>query len=177
MATPLSGPSALNGIRLRPEERDDLPFVFRVYAGTRTEELALTDWTESQKEDFLRMQFEAQYRHYHEHFPDAAYQIIEKKRQPIGRLYLDRGPDELRVIDIALLPEQRGAGIGGVLTQQILDEAALLAKPVRIHVERNNPAMHLYDRLGFQRVEDQGVYWFMEWRPGPDTADTVPAGK
>ena len=148
----------------------DLPFLKRVYAGTRSEELAQTPWSDAEKEAFVKMQFEAQHDFYQKQFPTASYQIIEKEGEAIGRFYLDRRPDELRVIDIALLPEERGAGIGGRLMRDVLDEAALTGKPVRIHVERNNPAMKLYDRLGFRKVEDQGVYWLMEWSPGPATA-------
>ena len=135
----------------------------RLYASTRADELAQTPWSDEEKQSFLDMQFQAQHAHYQKHFPEASYQIIEQIGEPIGRLYLDRRPDELRIIDIALLPEKRGEGIGGVLMRNILDEAAIAGKPVRIHVERNNPAMHLYERLGFQKVEDQGVYWLMEW--------------
>ena len=165
----------LSTINLRPMNDDDLPFLRRVYASTRAEELAMTPWDESEKESFLKMQFEAQHSHYQKHFPHASYQIIEKEGAPIGRLYLDRRPYELRIIDIALLSEQRGAGIGGALMQTVLDEAALLGKPVRIHVERNNPAMHLYDRLGFRQVEDQGVYWLMEWTAGAETTSEASA--
>jgi ribosomal protein S18 acetylase RimI-like enzyme len=152
-------------ITLRDAGPEDLPFLYRVYAGTRTEELDQTGWDEAQKEAFLRMQFEAQHRHYHEHFREASYQIVEREGHPIGRLYLDRRPDEIRIIDIALLPRERRAGIGGALMREILDEAAAAGKPVRIHVERNNPAMRLYHRLGFRQIEDQGVYLFMQWNP------------
>ena len=158
--------SPLNGVTLRPMTHDDLPFLRRVYAGTRANELAQTPWGDEEKQAFLDMQFQAQHTHYQKHFPEASYQIIEQRGEPIGRLYLDRRPDELRIIDIALLPEKRGGGIGGTLMRRILDEAALVGKPVRIHVERNNPAMQLYDRLGFRKVEDQGVYWLMERLPG-----------
>ncbi len=151
----------------------DLPFLLRVYASTRAEELAMTTWDESEKESFVKMQFEAQHGYYQKQFPHAGYQIIEKDADPIGRLYLDRRPQELRIIDIALLPEQRGTGIGGALMQRVLDEAALLGKPVRIHVEKNNPAMHLYDRLGFRQTEDQGVYWLMEWTAGSEPRTPV----
>ena len=152
-------------VTLRPMVEDDLPFLRQVYSGTRTEELQQTGWDDSEKESFLQMQFDAQHSHYLKHFPHASFEIIEKEGRPIGRLYLDRRPKEVRIIDIALLPEERGAGIGGALMQQVLDEAAAVGKPVRIHVERNNPAMRLYDRLGFQEIEDQGVYWLMEWAP------------
>lgn len=165
MSTP-SAPGPLSSVTLRLITEEDQPFLYRVYAGTRTEELAQVPWDDGEKQAFLRMQFEAQHHHYQQHFQDAEYQIIEREGRPIGRLYLDRRPDEFRVIDIALLPEERRGGIGGALLEQILEEAALAGKPVRIHVERNNPALRLYHRLGFQQVEDQGVYFLMEWQPG-----------
>jgi len=165
MKVPSSTNPSLSNITLRPMRDDDIPFLRRVYAESREEELAQTQWNQSEKDAFLTMQFDAQHSHYQTHFPNAAYQIIEREGNPIGRLYLDGRPDELRVIDIALLSEERRAGIGGGLIQAILDEAAKAQKPVRLHVEGNNPAMSLYDRLGFRKVEDQGVYWLMEWVP------------
>ncbi len=91
--------------------------------------------------------------------------IVEKDGEPIGRLYIDRREDEHRLIDIALLPEWRGKGVGSELMRGVLDEAREAGKLVRIHVEQNNPAMRLYKRLGFEEIEDQGVYRLMEWRP------------
>lgn len=155
---------------LRPMTGADMPFLYEVYAGTRAEELSQVPWSDEEIQAFLDMQFRAQHAHYQKTFPEAAYQIIEQAGEPIGRLYLDRRPDEIRIIDIALLPEWRGGGIGGALMRQILDEAALAGRPVRIHVERNNPAMSLYGRLGFRKVENRGVYWLMEWLPGQAAA-------
>lgn len=152
-------------IRLRPAGDDDLPLLYRVYAGTRTDELAPVPWSDEQKAAFLRFQFDAQHRYYREHFPDAAYDVIEAGGEPVGRLYVDRRPDEIRLIDIALLPEHRRRGLGGRLLAELLDEARRAGKPVRIHVETSNPALSLYRRLGFTEVEEQGVYYLMEWRP------------
>lgn len=80
-----------------------------------------------------------------------------------ARLYVDRTDKEILLIDIALLPEHRGAGIGGRLLNDLLSEAAAEHKPVRIHVEHKNPARRLYERLGFRKIEDKGVYYLMEW--------------
>ena len=85
--------------------------------------------------------------------------------EPAGRLYVDRRADEIRLIDIALMPAFRRRGIGGELLKRVLDQGREAGLPVQIHVEHNNPAMRLYDRLGFRRVEDQGVYWLMRWQP------------
>lgn len=125
----------------------------------------MVDWSEEQKEAFLRFQFEAQHQYYQQQFPDARFDLILLAGEPAGRLYLHRRPDEIRLIDIALLPEHRGRGLGGALMRQILADGEEAGLPVRIHVERNNPALRLYHRLGFESIEDQEVYYLMEWRP------------
>ena len=152
-------------IRFRPITPEDLPFLADLYAGTRAEELAQTGWSEADRAAFLAQQFRAQHRHYQTHFPDAAFELILLEDTPIGRLYLDRRGDEFRLIDIALLPEQRNRGLGGALLRDLLAEARAAGKPVRIHVEPFNPALRLYRRLGFELLEDKGVHLFMEWRP------------
>ena len=111
------------------------------------------------------MQFEAQHRYYHEQFTDARFDVIEQHSQSIGRLYVDRRDEEIRIIDIALMPEYRGQGIGRHLMCELLDEALAKGLRVTIHVEHNNPAMHLYKRLGFQHIHDEGIYYFMQWDP------------
>jgi ribosomal protein S18 acetylase RimI-like enzyme len=150
---------------LRPANPTDREFLFRVYASTRTEELAPVPWDEHQKAAFLRMQFDAQDRHYHEHFPDAAFQVVVRDGQPAGRFYVARWAKEIRIVDIALLPEHRDAGIGTALLRELFAEADRAGKPVSIHVERFNPALRLYERLGFRRVVDKDVYVLMERAP------------
>jgi ribosomal protein S18 acetylase RimI-like enzyme len=150
-------------ITLRPVSPDDEPFLYSVYAGTREDELAPLGWDEARKKQFLRMQFNAQHRFYRDQFPTADFQIIMSGAQAIGRLYVDRREDEIRIVDIALLPEHRSAGVGGALMGDLLAEAARDRKPVRIHVERHNRALRLYERLGFVRIGDNGVYYLMEW--------------
>ena len=152
-------------LALRPICNDDLDFLYQVYASTREDELALLPWTDSQKRTFLQMQFNAQHHYYQEQFAEASYQVILQDEQPVGRIYVDRGSDEIRIIDIALLSAARNQRIGSFLLQQILDEATLSGKRVVLHVEKNNPALRLYQRLGFQVKEDKGVYWFMQWSP------------
>lgn len=144
---------------------EDEELLRRIYASTRADEMAAVPWSEAEKAAFLNGQFQAQHKYYQEVFPEAEFSILEKDGEPIGRLYIDRRKDEHRLIDIALLPEFRGRGLGGELMRGVLDEARAAGKLVRIHVEQNNPAMRLYTRLGFAKIEDQGVYWLMEWRP------------
>lgn len=153
---------------LRPITDDDLDFLSSVYASTRKEELAPVPWTDEQKRTFLQMQFNAQHQYYQDEYPDGDYSIIVHNGTDAGRLYVDRRVDEIRLIDIALLPAFRGLGMGRTLLQALIQEGTERGLPIRLHVEPNNPARRLYERLGFQFVEDRGVYAFMEWRPPSD---------
>jgi ribosomal protein S18 acetylase RimI-like enzyme len=148
----------------RPCTEADLAFLYEVYTSTREEEMAMVPWDDEQKEAFLRMQFHAQHTYYHAQFPGASYSIIEAGGVAAGRLYINRSEDEILIIDIALLPRYRRQGIGTGLLREILREGAEAAKPVRIHVEKFNPALRLYERLGFLPVGDNGVYLLMEWK-------------
>jgi ribosomal protein S18 acetylase RimI-like enzyme len=152
-------------VTLRPITADDQEFLSGLYASTRQEEMALVDWPAEKKAEFLQMQFQAQHTFYMEQFKGAAFDLLVLNGQPIGRLYLDRRVDELRIIDIALLPEYRNQGLGSRLMQKILAEAEAAGLPVRIHVEHYNPARRLYQRLGFKEIETNGVYYLMEWTP------------
>jgi ribosomal protein S18 acetylase RimI-like enzyme len=149
---------------LRPARAEDKPFLYALYASTRDDEMALVDWSEPQKESFLRTQFEAQHSYYTGHFCTAQFEVVEQRQQPIGRFYVDRRENEIRVIDIALLPTFRQRGIGTALMQGVMNEAAQTEKPVTIHVEQFNSAMRFYQRLGFQAVCLEGMHWLMEWR-------------
>lgn len=154
-----------SSISFRPITDEDRDFLARLYASTRAEEMAMVPWDQAEKDQFLAFQFAAQHTFYQDNFKSASFDVILHHGKPIGRLYLDRRHDEHRLIDIALLPEQRGAGLGTQLMDRVLGDAAAEGKKVRIHVEQNNPAMRLYQRLGFRQVEDQGVYQLMEWSP------------
>jgi GNAT superfamily N-acetyltransferase len=154
----------LSSVALRPSKPEDRDLLLRVYASTRTQELAQVPWTEDQKRAFLAMQFDAQDKYYRENYVTAEFLVIEDEGAPAGRLYVDRWADEIRLMDIALLPEHRGKGLGTRLLKDLQSEARAAGKPLRIHVERMNPALGLYERLGFKSVEDRGVYWLMEWR-------------
>ena len=156
---------------LRPITPDDEPFLYRLYASTREDELAELPWSASEKEAFLTTQFNAQHTFYHQQFNGAEFLIIEQSNEPIGRLYLDRREDEIRIVDIALLPAHRNLGIGTKYLESILKEGQGAGLPVRIHVEHNNPALSLYERLGFKKVTENGVYFLMEILP-----DKVPGG-
>ena len=160
-------------ITFRPETDDDVEFLYRLYASTREDELKNVEWSDEQREIFLRQQFNAQRTHYHGNYEGAEYRLILENGTPIGRLYLHGRPDDLRVMDIALLPEHRGRGIGGILMKELLDENAAAGRAVSIHVEIFNPAIRFYERLGFKQIDTYGVYNLMKWNPSdsPMSAD------
>ena len=156
----------MSSITLRPIREEDLEFLLRLYATTRADEMAMvTDWSDEQKEWFVRMQFQAQHAWYQEHYGDAQFDLVLMDGVPAGRLYVHRRPAEIRLVDISLTPELRGKGVGSALLRELIAEAEAAGKPLTIHVEKYNPAMRLYLRLGFKPIEDRGPYDLMEWRP------------
>ena len=164
MQPPLRAAASL-GLTLRSMTDDDVPFAAAVYASSRAEELAQTNWPAELQEAFLAQQHEAQHHHYRSHYPGAEWLIVEHEGEKIGRLYLVEWEREFRIIDISLVPTACGRGFGGALLADVMAAARAAAKKVSVHVERNNPALRLYERLGFALAEDKGVYLLMEWRP------------
>jgi GNAT superfamily N-acetyltransferase len=161
------------GYRFRPETEADLPFLRRLYISTRWEELAVVDWTEAQKIAFLEQQFAAQRHHYLAYYADSVFDVLEAPGGPAGRLYLQRLPTLLLIVDIALLPEWRGRGIGTAVVEEIFAEARPHGKAVEIAVEKFNPAQRLYLRLGFRQYSEDGPYLFMRWQPQADSPEAL----
>jgi ribosomal protein S18 acetylase RimI-like enzyme len=154
-----------SSIRLRAATAGDRELLYSIYASTREEELSLLPWNREQKDAFLRSQFQAQDTDYHARFRDAAFDVVEDDGVPIGRFYVSRSNDELRLLDVALLPPHRARGIGTHLVRALVDEAVTRAVPLRLHVLCQNPARRLYERLGFHPVGEAGVYQQMEFLP------------
>jgi ribosomal protein S18 acetylase RimI-like enzyme len=149
-------------VRLRPAGARDAEFLLRVYTSTREEELALVAWTDDQRSAFVRSQFTAQDTYWRGQWPDATRDIVEVDGRPAGRFYVDRSPDEIRIVDLALLPEFRGVGVGSALLRKVLEEGEAIGVPVRLHVERSNRARDLYTRLGFRQIGGNGAHDLLE---------------
>lgn len=159
------GAEAFSALSVRPATPADEPFLLKLFATTRADELSLMNGDENQKQAFVAMQFRAQSGQYAMNYPKAAHSIILWNDEPIGRLLLNRGELELTLVDIALLPAYRGTGIGSRLIQDILKEAISAAKPVRLHVFYLSAAKRLYERLGFSRIGEDAPYLEMMWVP------------
>lgn len=152
-------------ITFRPGTDDDYDFQRVLYHQARAEEMLNFPFDDAQKRAFLDWQFECQWKHYREHYPTCDWRIVLRGGEPVGRLLIDRWADQIRIVDIALLSDVRGAGIGTMLMQEVLDEGRAAGKPVTIHVEVFNPAQRLYKRLGFDPVDTSGAYTLMRWSP------------
>jgi GNAT superfamily N-acetyltransferase len=163
----MSSPSSeLSNITLRPVGPDDHDFLVEVYGSTRAEELKLTPWTSEQQQAFIRSQFALQQHHYAEKYPAASHDIIVATGRAVGRLYVARLDQEIRIVDITVLPAERNRGIGTYLIEQLLDEAKRDGKVTRIYVEEFNPSLRLFDRLGFAVSEQQGFHLLLQWTRG-----------
>lgn len=150
--------------QLRPAAPEDRDFLFRLYASTRAHELAPLGWPAAQEEAFLRMQFNAQEQWYKAAYAAAEYQIILCNGNPIGRMIVLRDPKTWNLIDISLLPEERGRGIGRTLIQVLIEECEAAGATLKLQVLKLNPALRLYRRLGFVMTGEDQVYMQMERR-------------
>ena len=152
-------------LALEPVRPADDPFLLAVYASSRAEEMAMVPWDAAQKAAFLQMQFEAQRQHYAAHYPASDHLLIQHGGEPVGRLWVDRQPDRIHVLDMTILPEHRNRGIGSTLLRSLRAEAAVKQVPLTIHVESFSPSRRLFLRLGFTEQSETGFYILMEWRP------------
>jgi GNAT superfamily N-acetyltransferase len=152
-------------LMLRRVTADDDAFLLSVYDSTRAEELGQVEWQEGQKEQFLKWQFDLQRREYDARFPDAEYKVILIDDRPAGRIWIGRDSEQIRLLEIALLPEFQNRGAGTLLLRRLIEEARQAGKPLRHMVlVLNNDAHRFYERLGFVVIEEFGAYKHMEWK-------------
>jgi ribosomal protein S18 acetylase RimI-like enzyme len=155
----MSDPVQLSSRPVSPQDED---FLWRVYASTREREVAAFGWPPAQQEAFLRMQYRARCQSYAAAFERAEHSVLLADGVPAGFMIVARGPSETRLVDIALLPEYRGRGLGGSAILGLIRETGAGSVPLRLSVQRGNPAIRLYQRLGFSIVSAGGVYIEME---------------
>jgi ribosomal protein S18 acetylase RimI-like enzyme len=141
-----------------------------LYADVRAAELAPVPWPETAKLAFLAEQSDLQHRHYVANYPGAELLVIESGTIPIGRIYIYKSRSEIRLMDIALVPDWRNRGIGTRLLRELMVEARSSGSSITLHVEPANPAQRMYQRLGFTLIEQRGVYDFLGWNPAETAA-------
>ncbi|MFZ5855968.1 MAG: GNAT family N-acetyltransferase [Chloroflexota bacterium] len=149
---------------LRPVRDEDEALLLAIYASSRAEEMALVPWDAAMKDAFLRSQFSAQQTHYRSYFPQAVHDMILVDGEPVGRIYVDRRADEIRILDVTMLTESRRRGIGTRIIQELMKEADDQDQSLSIYVESFNRSLGLFQRLGFVKAEETGASWLMVWR-------------
>lgn len=148
----------------RAANENDRIFVQKLYVATRRAEFTGIGWDAAQIENFLVMQFDLQSRAYAMQFPGAAHSVIEFEKKAVGRLIVYSGAEETRLVDIAILPEFRGRGIGIFTMRELQREATAENKTLVLRVlKTNDRAVAFYEKLGFVRA-DENLYWAMNWR-------------
>jgi ribosomal protein S18 acetylase RimI-like enzyme len=158
-------PEPINILTLRPATDADQEFLVGVFASTRVDELQALAWNPIQAEMFINIQYNAQQQSYRLSYPTAENNIILHDGKPIGRMLIDRSEEAIHLVDIAILPDYRNRGVGAELIGGLLAEGAKRGREVVLSVFHTNPAIHLYDRLGFSKVDEQSLYWKMRWLP------------
>jgi len=152
-------------IQLRPVEEKDTAFIEAVYRTTREAELNLTNWSEHQKNAFISMQAAAQHAEYKAKFPNVKFQVIIYNKKSAGRFYTAENENEIRLMEMTILPEFRGKGIAKELLQQSIERSNKIQKKLSCHVEASNPILKFYQRLGFVHLKNNGRYFYMEREP------------
>ena len=148
-------------LALRPIQPEDEALLLAIFASTREEERQLLGWPDAAWDAFVRQQFSFQHTQYQTAYANPSFLLVLCDGEVAGRLYLDRNPSEIRLVDLALLPAWRRRGIGRLLLESLVVESDANGIPIGLHVERNNPILGYYQRLGFQLEADKDVYLYL----------------
>lgn len=167
LPSPLSNVLSALGpdLRARPVAPADEALLHTIYASTRQAELAALGETPLIRDTFVSMQFEAQRRHFVQHHPDSTQWLIERGSAPVGRLWLSLNQGGLQVLDITVLPEWQGQGIGGACLRHLARHADAQEWAMALHVRADNPARHWYTRMGFVTTDTSDIYMAMNRPP------------
>jgi len=161
-----------SNITLRPVVAEDYDFLLHLYASTRADEMAMVPWTDEQRQSFVRSQFDAQQDHYGRKYPSANHDVILSTDREVGHLHVARLENEIRIVDLTLLPPERNSGTGTYLLKQLLEESRQTGKDIRIYVEEFNPSLTLFKRLGFRVIGQEGFHLLLE-HTSAHTTDSV----
>ena len=154
---------AEESITLRPATEDDRDFLIALYKSSRGDDLRGLGWDEARIDEFLEMQYEAQQNFLTADHPNLEDQIVLSQGEPAGHLAIEQRADEIRLVDVALLPEHRRRGMGTMLIQELQTQAAAAKRPLRLQIIRFNRAVELFELLGFRRTSETGSHFQMEW--------------
>lgn len=149
---------------LRDRVEDDRAFLLALYQSTRDDlREAIPDPALFQQ--LVAMQFNAQETGYRHQFPMARQFVLLRSGLPIGRMVVDTQPEQLRLVDIAILPQARRSGAATAVLAALQHHAAALGTPLGLAVGRyNGPAQRLYQKCGFTPVAEDELAVQMVWK-------------
>ena len=150
-------------ITLRPATEDDRQFLLALYKSSRGDDLRDLGWEEERIAEFLEMQYQAYQNFLANDHPDIQDQVVLSFGEPVGHLAIEQRPEEIRLVDVSLMPEQRQHGTGTLLIQELQTQAVAAKRPLRLQVIRFSRAVGLFERLGFRRTSETGSHFQMEW--------------
>jgi len=154
-----------SSIELRPVVDDDDDFLYNLYKLSRVEEFSVVPLTEEQFDAIMKMQYIARKGSYKAQFPGAEHSIVTVDGVDAGQIWVDRGKDEHRLIDISISGPFQNQGIGSVLLQNLILEAQQAGAALRCAVATNNPgSLRFHERLGFAIISQDDMYYQMEYR-------------
>jgi ribosomal protein S18 acetylase RimI-like enzyme len=156
------------GLSLRPAQPDDGDFLDALYSSTR-DDLRQINAERGFIEELIKMQHALQMQGNAAHYPNALHLVVEKLGEPVGRVIVDFGPSEVKILNIAFIAEERGKGYGSAVLRGLQQAAANAQAPLVLEVMRSNlKAKQFYLRLGFSVEQTGPIEDRMVWRPGTD---------
>jgi len=156
-----------HALTLRDATPSDRAFLLALYTSTRADEFAQLGWPPDMERAFMQLQFEAQRGDYERRHPGARCRIVELRACPVGRLWTARERDRIVVLDISIVDDLRGLGLGTACLRGVQRQAASAGLGVELQVVVGNPAQRLYERLGFRATGESGIRQAMAWRLAP----------
>ncbi|WP_130473027.1 GNAT family N-acetyltransferase [Candidatus Magnetaquicoccus inordinatus] len=154
-----------DGLSLRPARPDDEPFLAVLYRSTR-QDLRLIDAEDDFIEHLIGLQQQWQTVSYGENNPDAFVFIVEKLGDRIGRVIVHFGEQEVRIMDISLIPKVRHQNLGTGIMQALQRAATQVKVPLTLCVAKHNGiAKQFYARLGFQLAASDNMVDLLVWQP------------
>lgn len=157
--------AGLAQVSTRPETPEDSSFLGDLYFSVRELEPGFASQPLDERSRVLRDQARLQSIHYHKVFPHAHFLVVEVDGKPVGRFCVNQFNDHLLVVDLSILPDFQGHGIGSQLIKSVLAESTRTGMPVGVSVEIGHPARSFYERMGFAIFKNTESHHVMQWVP------------
>lgn len=132
-------------------------FIKELFFYHKTHELNACNFQPEMLVSLLEMQFRAQEMAYQQQFPEAEGFVLATGQRPVGWLLINKA-ETYHIVNIIVHHDFRGQGIGAAAINEIIEQARNSNLSVTVNVDKNNPALKLYSRLGFRVAGKDEVY-------------------